>query len=1058
MAKGFRRNGEWQTGYSQRNVSSNVKQQLQTVKLLEQRIKEETAKREKNRVEQNQENQRQTNNIIRVSNYEAQLASNFSNTLNTLLTKTIPSLTKDQIKYQNALGAAARMEEELEIDAVPESEDTLDPDDPAAGNYGLTEGRGFDAIKVAGEQQLNVTKTANDLATKLENSNDPFGEEKGRKIRGIFSGAYNYGYEVRDKALKVEGFNAHFENQLRTNDTILVDKNGVEFAINDANLSKSQLALAGNYILGEWVEANKGDLSDISTTSLLIDPANKVLKANLQEKFKALDLEFAANQVEGANTLVRNALDNVPGSADLSSVLNSYVDLVRPHLKATPTSSIGNQAVDNLENLIKDAFARSKNPTELATRLNAALAVTSNTPMGVKSLAELHPNRFSPISITLLKQAAVTERYQNEKKYQTAFVESSVTSYIEEQRLLPKEERATMTDKLAFVAELLKNNPLVPKEVIDNTSRLFVDPVDNYDTINILKGKVIDNGGVLTAEDIVDPSLDIDTVNNYLKANPQIKVLNELYPESETKDVRDVESSFKQFLANTSKAYSIDAYGNVSDSSGTFGIAYTKFLSQIKYEAYQMMETAEAEGRPMTFGEALRLADVNMRKRFDQFRNDKKSIYYVNPNLRSDGGFQNLLKEQNLYPFLDNNNVKDIIATVKANNLSAEDQITTDVELDDSGSFVNENTSRLSQLFKMPDYDFALLQKEAYGDLVDFDFIEPDGLNFLKKVSLGSDNKFTLYELQGKGNTSKKVVDRAFNDFFGLNQVSLTNAWKGMNFESVIKNEITAKGLELDAGEIKIIDGEKFVGHMLIGITDPYGIERPDYGVNNSLNHTGVDIGVSHTDGFHTAINIQNGTVVANASDAKYGIYLDIQTEDGVIYRFAHLKNYNPDLKIGASYNGEIIGEIGNTGASTGNHLHFEKIVDGKQVNPTEDLGLLSIGKRLEPTIGDYPITKRMIARLAGFKNEDNPLNGMRISKALHKYKNDPQLQKEVWDYLNQVSWNAAMKKSNGDPYMAARYHVAYILRGDMDLYTLPTVYAFSNKYIHKLRTQNILE
>ena len=1056
MAKGFRRQGEWQTGYSQRNIASNVKKQLQTVKLLEQKIKEETAQREQNRVEQNQENQRQTNNILRVSNYEAQLAANFSNTVRNLLTNTVPSLAKDQIKYQNALGAAARMEEELEVEPVPEPEDGLDPDDPAAGNYGLTEGRGFDAVKAAGEQQLDVTKTGNELATKLENSNDPFGKEKARKVRGIFSGAYTYGYEVRDKALKVEGFNAHFENQLRTNDTILRDKNGVEFAINDPNLTKGQLALAGNYILGEWVEASKGDLSEISTDALLTKPAIKVLRTNLKEKFTALDIEFAANQVEGANNRIRNALDNLPGSADLANELNSYVNLVRPHLKATPKSSIGNQAIDNLENLIKDAFARSKDPTELATRLNAALAVKSQTPAGFKSLAELHSNRFSPVSITLLKQAAVTEAYQNEKKFQNAFVESSVNKYIEEQRLLPKEERSSLTDKIAFVGELIKSNPLATKEVIDQTSRLFVDPVDNYDTINILKGKIIDNGGVLTSDDIVDPSLDIDTVTAYLEANPKIKVLDKLYDDSEKKDVTDVESSFKQFLAKSGKAFAIDSYGNVTDYSGTFGIAYTKFLSQIKYEAYQMMEQAEAEGRPMTFGEALRASDVNMRKRFDQFRNDPTSIYYINKELRSNGGFQNLLKEQNIYPFLDNNSVKNIIATVKGNNLSAEDQITKDIDLDDSGNFLNENTSRISQLFKMPDYDFAKLQSKAFG--LEFNTTPPEGLNFLKKVSSNSDGKFTLYDLQSKGNTSKKVIDRAFNDFFGLNQVSLTNAWKGMNFESVIRNEITAKGLELDAGEIQIVDGTKYKGHMLIGITDPYGIERPDYGVNNSTKHTGVDIGVSHTDGFHTAINMTNGTVVANASHSRLGIYLDIQNEDGVIYRFAHLKNYNPNLKIGAPYNGEIIGEIGNTGASTGNHLHFEKIVDGKQVNPTEDLGLLTIGKRLEPTIGNYPITKRMIARLAGFKNEDNPLNGLRIGKALHKYKNDPQIQKETWDYLNQVSWNAAMKKSNGDPYMAARYHVAYILRGDMDLYNLPTVYAFANKYIHKLRTQNILE
>jgi len=1056
MAKGFRRQGEWVTGFTQRNVASDLKQELQSIKLLEKHIKEETAKREKNRVEQNQENQRQTNNILRVSNYEAQLAQNFSKTLQNFMQDTVVSVTKDAIKANNAAGAAARMEEELEVEPVPEPEDGLDPDDPAAGNYGLTEGRGFDVVKFAGDQQLDITKTGNDLATKLENSNDPFGKEKARKVRGIFSGAYNYGYEVRDKALKVEGFNAHFENQLRTNDTILRDKNGVEFAINDANLTKSQLALAGNYILGEWVEANKSDLSDVTTDALLTKPADKVLKANLKEKFTALDIEFAANQVEGVNNLVRNSLDNVPGSAELSTVLNSYVNLVRPHLKATPKSSIGNQAIDNLENLIKDAFARSKDPTALATRLNAALAVKSQTPAGFKSLAELHSNRFSPISITLLKQSAVTEAFQNEKKYQNAFVESSVKKYIEDQRLLPKEQRATLNEKIAFVGELIKSNPLATKEVIDQTSRLFVDPVDNYDTINILKGKIIDNGGVLTSNDIVDPSLDIDTVTAYLEANPKIKVLDKLYNDSEKKDVTDVESSFKQFLANTSKAYSIDAYGNVTDSSGTFGIAYTKFLSQIKYEAYQMMETAEAEGRPMTFGEALRASDVNMRKRFDQFRNDKSSIYYVNPNLRSSGGFQNLLKEQNIYPFLDNNNVKDIIATVKANNLSAEDQITKNIELDDSGNFLNENTSKISQLFKMPDYDFAKLQSNAFG--IEFNTTPPEGLDFLKQISSNSDGKFTLYDLQSKGNTSKKVIDRAFNDFFGVNQVSLTNAWKGMNFESVIRNEITAQGLQLDAGEIQIVDGTKYVGHMLIGITDPYGIERPDYGVNNSTKHTGVDIGVSHTDGFHTAIKMTNGTVIANASDSKLGIYLDIQNEDGVIYRFAHLKNYNPKLKIGASYNGEIIGEIGNTGASTGNHLHFEKIVDGKQVNPTEDLGLLTIGKRLEPTIGNYPITKRMIARLAGFKNKDNPLNGLRIGKALHKYKNDPQIQKETWNYLNQVSWNAAMKKSNGDLYMAARYHVAYILRGDMDLYNLPTVYAFSNKYIHKLRTQNILD
>ena len=159
-------------------------------------------------------------------------------------------------------------------------------------------------------------------------------------------------------------------------------------------------------------------------------------------------------------------------------MLNSYVSLVRPHLKATKDSSIGNQAITQIEDLIKDAFARSNNPDLLHKRLNYALSIKGDTPAGFKSLADLHPNRFSTTSITMLKQYAVSENYQRSKSFQTANVQTSVTNYIQEQRDLPKEERATESDKLSFAGELLKNNPLASKTAIDNVSRLFIDPVD----------------------------------------------------------------------------------------------------------------------------------------------------------------------------------------------------------------------------------------------------------------------------------------------------------------------------------------------------------------------------------------------------------------------------------------------------------------------------------------------------------------------------------------------------------------------------------------------------
>ncbi len=1042
MAKGFRRQGEWQVGFTQRKIADITKKKLQEAKLLEASQKEEVKKRVANANEQAQEEQRQTNNIIRVSNYEAQLASNFSNTLRDLLTNTVPSLAKDAMDYNRAAGAAARMEEELEVEPPPDEEEV--------------EPTGFDAVKAAGDQQLSITKTGNDLATKLENSNDPFGKEKARKVRGIFSGAFNYGYEARDKALKVEGFSAHFDNQLRTNSTQLVDNNGVQFAINDPNLTKNQLAVAGNYILGQWRDENRSNLSDISVDKLLVEPARKVLKTNLKERFTALDNEFAASQVEGTKLLLTNSLDNVPGAPELSEILNSYVSLVRPHLKATKDSSIGNQAITQMEDLIKDAFARSSNPDLLHKRLNYALSIKGDTPAGFKSLADLHPNRFSTTSITMLKQYAVSENYKRSKNFQTANVETSVTNYIQEQRDLPKEERATESDKLDFAGELLKNNPLASKAAIDNVSRLFIDPVDAYDTVGVLKGKIIDQGA-LTAEDILDPTLDSDVVKAYLESQPDVQVLDQLYPESEKKDVEDQARSFEKFLVNKSKAYTIDVYGNVEDSSGTFGQAYTRFMSDIKNNAYKIQAAAKGEGQTLTFGQALREADRQMRGQINAGIRDKDSIYYVNTNGKGiEGGFQNAIKDRGLPTFLKPVNVKEMIAEIKANELTVEDQITDKVELDDSGMLTDPNVARIAQVMKIPEYDFSKSQSKAYG--LDFGYEAPINYEALKDLLHNSEGANVVSDLQSKGNTSIKAIDRTFNDFYGLNHRSLTNAWKGMNFESVIRNEVTAKGLELDAGELALVDGKKHVGHALVGITDKFGIARSDYGIGNSLVHTGVDIGTTSTPGFHTAFNMQDGVVVANASHPKYGVHIDIQDKDGVVYRFAHLKNYNPALKVGAPYNGEVIGEIGNTGASTSEHLHFEKIVDGNQIDPTEDLNKLTIGKRIEPTIGKYPITKRMLARLAGDKGEENPIRNLNIAKAIHRYKNDELVQKDVWDYLNKVSWNAAMRKSKGDTYMATRYHVAYILRGDMDLYNLPTIRAFSNKYIHKLRTQGILD
>jgi len=107
-------------------------------------------------------------------------------------------------------------------------------------------------------------------------------------------------------------------------------------------------------------------------------------------------------------------------------------------------------------------------------------------------------------------------------------------------------------------------------------------------------------------------------------------------------------------------------------------------------------------------------------------------------------------------------------------------------------------------------------------------------------------------------------------------------------------------------------------------ITSPYGSRRSGF-------HYGVDIGnkrgtpiVSAASG--TVINVVNYCVEGKSScGGRYGNYLTIQHSNGTKTRYAHLSSVLVSVGQEVSQ-GQLIGKVGNTGRSSGPHLHFEII------------------------------------------------------------------------------------------------------------------------------------
>jgi len=168
-----------------------------------------------------------------------------------------------------------------------------------------------------------------------------------------------------------------------------------------------------------------------------------------------------------------------------------------------------------------------------------------------------------------------------------------------------------------------------------------------------------------------------------------------------------------------------------------------------------------------------------------------------------------------------------------------------------------------------------------------------------------------------KGENGEKVVE------------TIISKVNGEETEKVVASETVTKEPVVEV--VLVGSKEKPKGFATGVFMRPYnGTLTSRFGSRWGRKHEGIDIGGKVGDPVKAA---DGGKVIYAGWMSGYGNFVKIDHGNGYVTAYGHLSKIN--TSVGKTVEkGEVIGLLGNTGRSTGPHLHFEVIKNGKHVDP----------------------------------------------------------------------------------------------------------------------------
>jgi len=192
-----------------------------------------------------------------------------------------------------------------------------------------------------------------------------------------------------------------------------------------------------------------------------------------------------------------------------------------------------------------------------------------------------------------------------------------------------------------------------------------------------------------------------------------------------------------------------------------------------------------------------------------------------------------------------------------------------------------------------------------------------------------------------------KAVQVAAQDELEARQAEVDSLIKDISSqEDKLEAAEAALKKEANAMDAKIKELERQYANQIANVPSESGFLWPlpaSYNTLSSLygnrihpitkkpnNHTGIDLPAPAGTNIYAA---KSGVVTTSTYNRSYGNYVVVSHSDGTSTLYAHMSKRN--ATVGQTVKqGAVIGYVGTTGSSTGNHLHYEVRVNGNRTDP----------------------------------------------------------------------------------------------------------------------------